>query len=73
MNQSDNKQPLIPGTWTGASNPYVNLAYASNYNEFQNLSNETAWSDPESVENMLDSKVFLTTLHKSSSRIQILF
>jgi hypothetical protein len=58
MNHHDNKQPLIPGTWTGASNPYVNLAYASNYNEFANLSNESAWSDPESVENMLDSKVF---------------
>ena len=53
----------IPGTWTGASNPYVNLAYTSSFNKLENLSSQTAWKDTEygQIENMLDSKVFQTT------------
>ena len=53
----------IPGTWTDASNPYVNLSYTSSFNKLENLTSQTAWQDPEygQIEETMDSKVFQST------------
>ena len=50
----------VPGTWTGASNPFVNLAYISNYNKHENLSTKTSFSDPEQRQDHLDCKAVIS-------------
>jgi len=52
----------IPGTWTDASNPYVNLSYTSSLNKSENLTSQTAWQNSEygQIEDMMDSKAIMS-------------
>jgi len=54
----------VPGTWTGSSLPFVNLAYVNSFNFCDAATTERAWnpsSEDNEREDMLNSKAILSS------------